>query len=156
MFCDRCGTRLAEGANFCTSCGKQFAASPAPVSERSGIAKHVRILGILWIVHGALHALPGLVLMTIFRPQFLPPDVPPFVFNFMPFIGGLLMLGGGFSILIGIGLLMRLSWARMGAMILGGFNLLNIPFGTALGVYTLWALLPAEHEQEYRALTQTA
>jgi hypothetical protein len=28
--------------------------------------------------------------------------------------------------------------------------------GTALGVYTLWVLLPEQSEREYRALAQTA
>jgi hypothetical protein len=27
--------------------------------------------------------------------------------------------------------------------------LIHIPFGTALGVYTLWVLLPAKAEEEY-------
>ena len=29
---------------------------------------------------------------------------------------------------------------------------LNIPIGTAMGVYTMWVLLPASSEQEYAAL----
>lgn len=153
MFCDRCGTTLDESRTGCSSCGKVFV-SPTPPTR--GIAGHVKILGILWIAHGALHAIPGLVLMTIFSARFLPPDVPPFVFNFMPFLGSLFLMGGAFSVIVGAGLLMRLSWARMGALILGGLNLLNIPFGTALGIYTMWALLPADHEQQYRTLSQSA
>jgi hypothetical protein len=30
--------------------------------------------------------------------------------------------------------------------------LFNIPFGTALGVYTMWVLLPGGSQQEYEAL----
>jgi hypothetical protein len=30
----------------------------------------------------------------------------------------------------------------------------NIPFGTALGVYTMWVLLPADSEQEYETLAE--
>lgn len=153
MFCDRCGTKLAEEALACSSCGKLLT---APASPKRTIEGHVKLLGILWIAHGALHAVPGLALMTIFSARFLPPDVPPFIFNFMPFLGGLFLLGGTVSVIVGVGLLMRLSWARMGALILGALNLLSIPFGTALGIYTLWALLPAEHEQEYRTLSQIA
>ena len=33
------------------------------------------------------------------------------------------------------------SWGRPVVLVLGILDLLNIPFGTALGVYTLWALL---------------
>jgi hypothetical protein len=36
------------------------------------------------------------------------------------------------------------------AIVTGVFNLIDIPFGTALGIYTLWVLLPTESEREYR------
>jgi hypothetical protein len=41
-------------------------------------------------------------------------------------------------------------------MILGFISLFNIPFGTALGIYTLWVLLPAASDEEYRALSRAA
>jgi hypothetical protein len=31
-----------------------------------------------------------------------------------------------------------------------------VPFGTALGIYTLWVLLPGDSEQEYRRLSRAA
>ena len=40
----------------------------------------------------------------------------------------------------------------MVALVLAFISLFNIPFGTALGVYTLWALLPSQSQQEYEAL----
>jgi hypothetical protein len=42
------------------------------------------------------------------------------------------------------------------AVIFGGISLIDIPFGTALGIYTLWVLLPAESEAEYRSMSQSA
>jgi hypothetical protein len=51
---------------------------------------------------------------------------------------------------VGWGLLQREPWARTLAVILGFVSLFfNIPFGTALGIYTLWVLLPAESDIEY-------
>jgi len=123
---------------------------------KRGIAGHVRLLGILWLAHGALQAGPGLLLLTIFTSRFLPPEVPQFVSVFLPFIGGLLVAAGALSVLVGVGLLMRLAWARIAALIAGAIALIHIPIGTALGIYTMWALLPADHEEEYRALTQVA
>jgi hypothetical protein len=41
-------------------------------------------------------------------------------------------------------------------IIFGAFSLVDLPFGTALGIYTLWVLLPAESEQEYRTMAETA
>jgi hypothetical protein len=44
----------------------------------------------------------------------------------------------------GIGLLQRRRWARVLLLIVGALSLLNIPFGTAVGVYTIWALTHRE------------
>jgi hypothetical protein len=44
----------------------------------------------------------------------------------------------------GIGLLLRKSWARVLLLIVAVLGLLNIPFGTALGIYTLWVLTKPE------------
>jgi|SRR5438876_5837400 len=48
------------------------------------------------------------------------------------------------GIIAGIGLLKFRPWARILAIILGVIHLLSFPFGTALGVYTLYVLLNAE------------
>jgi hypothetical protein len=42
------------------------------------------------------------------------------------------------------GLLTYRAWARYMILVLGAMNLYNIPFGTALGIYTLWALTQEE------------
>ena len=45
--------------------------------------------------------------------------------------------------------------ARVLALVLGFVSLFtNIPFGTALGIYTMWVLLPADSEREYEALVE--
>jgi hypothetical protein len=44
----------------------------------------------------------------------------------------------------------RRPWARSLAIVLAVIALLHPPFGTALGIYTLWVLLPTESEDEYR------
>ena len=48
------------------------------------------------------------------------------------------------GIIAGIGLLRMKSWGRILAIVVGCLNLLHIPFGTALGIYTLWVLLNDE------------
>ncbi len=42
--------------------------------------------------------------------------------------------------------------ATSSRLVLGFISLFNIRFGTAVGVYTLWVLLPAQSQQEYEAL----
>ena len=44
----------------------------------------------------------------------------------------------------GIGLLQRQNWARILVLILSVLQLFNVPFGTAVGVYSLWVLTRAE------------
>ena len=39
--------------------------------------------------------------------------------------------------------------------VLGFLALLSIPFGTAIGIYTIWVLLPAESESELSQLAHT-
>ncbi len=50
------------------------------------------------------------------------------------------------NIVGGIGLLYYQNWARILMIVLSVLNLFHVPFGTALGVYGLWALLSKETE----------
>jgi len=45
------------------------------------------------------------------------------------------------GIIAGVGLLRRKSWARILAIAVGAFSLINIPVGTIIGGYTLFVLL---------------
>ena len=47
-------------------------------------------------------------------------------------------------IIAGAGLMLLKPWARPFGMILSTFGLLNIPLGTALGLYGLWVLMSEE------------
>ncbi|MEO5922715.1 MAG: hypothetical protein ABIR70_02710 [Bryobacteraceae bacterium] len=123
---------------------------------KAGIGGHIRLLGILWIANGALYLVPALMILTVFGVAFLPGGLPSFVLSLIPIIGYALLFAGGISAAVGWGLLMHQPWARTGAMIMAAINLLHIPIGTALGIYTLWALLPADREREYKALTRLA
>ena len=48
------------------------------------------------------------------------------------------------GIIGGIGLLKRRSWARILLLIVSVLQLLDIPLGTALGIYTIWVLIQDE------------
>jgi hypothetical protein len=127
-----------------------------PVKGR--IAGHIRLLGILWLAYAALHLIPGFFLMTFFRPHYglLPSDIAPFVPGLLESVGLLLTGLSVVGLLTGWGLLERQLWARTLAIVLACFNLINPPFGTALGIYTLWVLLPARSEEEYRQIARVA
>ena len=125
-----------------------------PVQSR--LAGHMRLLAIFWFAISAFRLIPGLVLLSLFGPEsrILPPDVPGFINAILQSIGYALIGGAAIGLIAGWGLLDRQPWGRMLAIILGCFSLLDMPFGTALGIYTLWVLLPAKSEEEYRQISQ--
>lgn len=48
------------------------------------------------------------------------------------------------GILAGLGLYKRKEWARLLTLILSIFEIFNFPFGTAIGIYSIWALIQPE------------
>jgi hypothetical protein len=156
MYCDSCGVRMQNYQRYCSACGKP--AGNVPLMPTQGrIAGHLRLLGILWLAVSALSIIPAFVLLTFFRPGvFEFAEMPIFVHHLLQFIGILLLGSAVLGIITGWGLLERQPWARMLAIVLGCFSLIHMPFGTALGVYTLWTLLPARSEEEYRQLARVA
>src|SRR5262249_31644192 len=123
------------------------------------LQKHLRTLGILWIIVGALFLLPALAVMILgtTATMFLPfhDAVMHNVGPFLVFIAGstLLILGLG-GVCVGWSLMERRPWARIVAIILGVLALLHPPFGTALGIYTLWVLLSNDAEAQYQQLSR--
>jgi O-antigen ligase len=114
---------------------------PAPQSR---VAANLRPLAICWLILSIVRLIPGLflVLGADVATSFLPPDVPDFIPVLLHGIGIVFIAGAAIGLFAGWGLMERQPWARMLAIILGIFSLFDVPFGTALGVYTLWVLLP--------------
>jgi hypothetical protein len=54
------------------------------------------------------------------------------------------------GIIAGIGLLKRQEWARILTMILSVVELFHIPVGTAVGAYSLWAMVQNETSDLFR------
>ncbi len=162
MFCDGCGTAVQPGQAFCSKCGKQVVGPVSIAQPLPGrVQNHVHLLGILWFALSAFNALGGLFLLILGSTLFphlremkgVPPDVPVgFLTSLFTTLGIIVLAKAACGFIAGWGLLQRESWARMVALVLAFISLFNIPFGTALGVYTLWALLPSHSQQEYDAL----
>jgi hypothetical protein len=51
------------------------------------------------------------------------------------------------GIIAGFGLLKFAPWARILTIVLSALHILNIPIGTAIGIYSLWVLTNRETEQ---------
>lgn len=172
MFCSNCGASLIPGQNFCSKCGKQVVAGvtpppPEPPLEassapwpaaRTRIEKHTRILAILWLVISVLSLARGFGIFFggSIAMHFIPFPMRAFIWPIAGMIGVFLLATSVAGFLAGWGLLNYRPWARMLTLILGVVSLIHVPFGTALGIYTLWVLLPAESEKEYRRLAHSA
>jgi apolipoprotein N-acyltransferase len=172
MFCSNCGASLVPGQNFCSKCGQQVVAEvkpPAPelpIEARSAplppaqsrIEKHTKILAILWLVISIVRLVPafGLWFGSGIGMHFVPFPMRALFWPIAGVIGAFLFATSIAGLLAGWGLLNYRPWARMLTLVLGVIALIHVPFGTALGIYTLWVLLPAESEREYRRLARTA
>ena len=183
MYCDRCGQQVRDDAQFCSTCGKPLAPSPAPpapvpvaaAAAEGRVVRHLKILASLWLVYAILR-LMGMFWFFVIGRAILPSVIDgmmssgPWVHSW-PFGGGFplgrLVSGGlvfaGFwlaafavlELVTAWGLFERRSWARILALVLGFLALLHFPFGTALGIYTLWVLLPGPAGQEYEQLAHS-
>lgn len=165
MFCDGCGSAVQAGQAYCSRCGKQIV-GPVPVGLAVGqpaqgrVQQHAHLLGILWLAMSAFNAVGGLVLVLVagtliphLREMGAPQEMPVgFLSSLLSTIGILVMAKAAFGFFAGWGVLHRESWGRILALVLAFISLFNIPFGTALGVYTLWVLLPGESQREYDGL----
>lgn len=158
MFCNRCGAPLQPDSLACPSCGKPIG-DPVSAVAQSRLEGHLHIVGILWIALGSLFAIPaaaclflGTSIHVILRRQDFLPGFLPLLLSIAA--GTLLILAAG-GICVGVGLIQRRLWARVAAIILGVLALFHPPFGTALGIYTLWVLLSDESGNEYNYLANS-
>jgi hypothetical protein len=170
MYCDRCGTSLNPTSQFCSSCGKRVTATPAAYAGVPGqarpeerVRRHIHRLAMLWVVNGVLRLMLVLWLFGAGR-YFMAPNFGPARIWVWPLVHGqawesiLLILGlfGLAHLVLAWGLFERQPWARYLGLILGLLALVRFPFGTALGVYTIWVLAPESSGREYDRLAHTA
>jgi hypothetical protein len=173
MFCDKCGSPLSAGAQFCSACGKATGAAPIatapnvarPTSD-GRVQRHIQLLASLWLANGILRFVEvGSILIAGQMLPFLAVwgiggRFGNWPFNFLPFglyaIAGVLAFFGVLHLLLAWGLFQREAWARMLGLVIGFLALLRPPFGTALGIYTVWVLLPQQSSQEYDQLSKSS
>jgi phage shock protein PspC (stress-responsive transcriptional regulator) len=163
MFCDRCGAALQPDQRFCGRCGKEFAAGVVGFPRRNRVAEHIRLVGILWLALSALQAVAGIVLYILANTLFVHlPEMSgqraatEWLHPFLAVMGILIIAKSAAGFLAGWGLLQREPWARVLTIVLAFLALFQPPFGTALGIYALWVLLPAESDAEYEQQVRSA
>ncbi len=183
MFCNRCGAQIEPDVKVCPKCGNPVGSAagvsaptdsgpvtpnpvtPGPIApgfgapaRRTRLERHLRTVGILWIVAGVLWLIPSLALIGFSHaPRIFNMDdmlshafMPPMMLS----LGALFFLVAIGGIFMGWGLMNHERWARITAIVLSILAILHPPFGTALGAYTLWVLLPADPAAEYDRLSR--
>jgi hypothetical protein len=119
---------------------------------------HVKTLGWLWIIFGVLGILGALCMGVIIAGSgFISEDETAILVTSIvaAVCGGLFFLGNALNIIAGAGLLKYKSWGRILAIILGIINLLGFPVGTAIGIYTFWAMFNVETKQLFETGSET-
>lgn len=119
--------------------------------------QHVSVLGALYIVFGAFALVAAIAILgllgglagVIGATAGQDPDaavIAPILGIVGVVIFGIVTLLSIPGLAAGIGLIKFKAWARILALVLSAINLLNFPFGTALGAYGLWVLLNKDTE----------
>ena len=114
------------------------------------MATHVKVVGTLHVVFGALGILASLLILVFYGGLatligFTGHSDDKFIA--IPILGVIFGIGAVLVFMIslpgligGIGLLFGHNWARIVLIIVSCLELVKFPFGTALGVYSLWVL----------------
>ena len=158
MYCTTCGNPITAEQAVCSKCGR-----PTTVGNMQGginrVSQHYRTLGILQIIYSGLHVLGAFAVLLVAKFVFggivgmADPHPPAFIQPLLMFIGFCLLAFSAIGLIGGIGLLNRELWARTVTLFAGFVELLNIPLGTALGIYSIWVLLSSGSEEEYRRMS---
>ncbi len=173
MNCSTCGNVLLPDARFCPRCGTQTFSQPQPgpidsqtplVLPYNRVSRNIQGLGVLWLVYAALRVFSGLfgvlILHGLFGHHFGNSDFnlgwSPFgsmwLANLWPMALFSLLTSVCCILLTGYALLTHQPWGRTLAIVFGILALIHLPLGTALGIYTLWVLLPGASGDEYAAI----
>ena len=113
--------------------------------------KHVTVVGILFVAMGVLGiASAAIVVAVTVSPGLLAYAVEGTAEALVILttlgctVGGCVALLSVPEIIAGVGLLQGRNWARYLALFLSVLNLVAVPLGTAVGIYSLWVLLQNE------------
>ena len=170
-FCPRCGAPAVSvqtppqqpiGAGY----GQPY---PLPqLRSRLRVTRNLQSLGVLWCVFGAYRIVGGLIGMFFLQAwathgfgsgnwpfgSHMGPQFPQAWMGFVvPAVATYTILSSALAFFTGYSLLSRRPWGRTLAIVAAILALFKPLLGTALGIYTLWVLVPGESGLEYEALS---
>jgi len=115
--------------------------------------KHINVIAALQIGFSILGLIIGGIIFTIlfFIGEFVPePDAQKVLNIIAQIVMVIIVILSIPGIIAGIGLLKRKEWARILTLILSVLDLINFPIGTAVGAYSIWALVQPEVVEHFK------
>jgi len=123
--------------------------------EKRNMKQHVSFVGALHIGFGILGLLGALAIYISFKFAFGFVEDDPLAQKILSFTGGslslIILFFSSLGIIGGAALFSYKSWARILVMIVSAINCINIPIGTAKGVYSIWVLMQPETIELFEA-----
>jgi hypothetical protein len=115
--------------------------------KKNVMEKHINVVAALQIGFSILGLIIGGVLFTLFvlLGNFIDEPDAQMVFGIIAQVVMVVLIILSIpGIIAGIGLLKRKEWARILTLILSVLSLINFPIGTAIGAYSIWAMVQPE------------
>jgi hypothetical protein len=116
--------------------------------ENRNMKQHVSFVGALHIGFGILGLIGALAVYIVFNFAHGFVEQDPVAEKVLSFLGGsvslLILFFSSLGIIGGIGLFSYRPWSRILVLIVSAINCLNVPIGTAKGVYSIWVLMQPE------------
>jgi hypothetical protein len=161
---------MSPELRFCPRCGRP-AAGPVPTTpglefQLVNYERKINTLSIAWFIYAGFSlvtGIAGLALANVFLSgRFAPWMQGPWAHGpmgpmgfapaFLHFAWVVLVLRACLAGAAGWGLQERAPWGRIVAIIAGVLSLIRIPFGTAIGIWTLVVLLGYKNSTFYEQL----
>ena len=162
MFCNYCGSPVTAEQSVCSHCGGRTTGVLAASAARKRVAEHIHLLAILWFVLGVFLVVPAIVMGVLASAVVVPlvsQDADKLAIVLAPGVFVILcivfLVSAALHFAAGWSLLKMRPWGRTFALVMAFLALSSPPFDTALGIYTLYVLLPDAAGDEYRQMLQT-
>ena len=118
------------------------------MEQKRNMKQHVSFVGALHIGFGLLGIVGAFSIFFGFQFLFELVDHEPIAQKVLSYVGNTIalitMFFSSLGVIGGVGLFSFRSWARILVMIVSAVNCLNVPVGTAKGIYSIWVLMQPE------------
>jgi hypothetical protein len=128
------------------------------MEKTRNMKQHVSFVGALHVGFGILGLLGALAVYLSFNFAYEFIENEPIAEKVLSVVGDslalIILFFSSLGIIGGAGLFSYKPWARILVMIVSAINCLNIPIGTAKGVYSIWVLMQPETIDLFEETTQ--